>query len=166
MSTGSPILSIHTHNRQSTMQAHACTCTDGFLQQSEFQWQAWHDIRRHGQIALNQTSSFSEALSACPSLRAGGAWKPSSNLRFHLHPQVHPETSPLCRVALRNHVACLKYSCSASLDEKRHSSTGAPTFSIEKVWKLARRGAETDPVGGCWECVSGSKNQVSQRERI
>lgn len=66
MSTDSPILSIHTHDRQSTMQVHAWTCTDGFQQWSEFHWQAWHDAHRHGQIGLNPTSSLAHALSAFP----------------------------------------------------------------------------------------------------
>lgn len=56
--------STHTHDRQSTMQVHAWTCTDGFQQRSEFPQQAWHDACRHGQIGLNPTASLAQALSA------------------------------------------------------------------------------------------------------
>lgn len=48
-----------------------------------------------------------------------------SFLRYHfcsLHCWPCLETFPLCQVALRNLVACLKYSCNASLGEEMNSS--------------------------------------------
>lgn len=170
MSTGSPILFIHTVNNASTcLGLYLCFF---FHTKASSSGRPGTDTCRHGQIGFNQTSITAPTpglclpVCHCRQVLPGGQ-VPIWDFTFvRSHPQAHPETFPLCRVALRNHVACLKYSCSASLDEKTHSSSVAPTFSAEEVWKWAHRGAETDPAGGCWESVSGSESQISQIERI
>lgn len=100
MSTGSPILSVHT---QSTMQAHAWACTYGFSKARRVSsGRPGTDTRRRGQIGFNQTchGTVSKALSARLSLWAGGAPEPNSNLRFPLC-LLHQRPLLLCRVALR-----------------------------------------------------------------
>lgn len=89
------------------------------------------DTRRHGRISFYQT--FISRPSQGPSMQTGGAWKLSSNHRFHLcsWSRPDPETFPLYRLARRNGVAFQKYSCCSRLDEKMHSRLAALSFSAE-----------------------------------
>lgn len=89
------------------------------------------DTQRHGRISFYQT--FISRPSQGPSMQTGGAWKLSSNHRFHLcsWSRPDPETFPLYRVTGWNGVAFQKYSWCSRPDEKMHSRPAAPSFSAE-----------------------------------
>lgn len=134
-----PLHPWHTHTAQSTMQATSPDLGWWFFH-SKVNSTGWSGTDACGEIEFTQTSPVAPCpLSACPSPHPRAKWRLEGQVTIceftsaWLHLQAHWETSPLCGVALRNRVACLKYSCRASLDEKTHSSPGAPTFSAEEV---------------------------------
>lgn len=171
MSPSSP--STHTTDNQ---QCQGMACWDSY-------WWFFHskvnssgrsstDTCRHGQIELNQTFVMAPFWSfVCQPALHSEQVSPGNWFLVWEFTSAHFTLLtrwPLLRVGWHWGIGLPVWNIHAVpfLIKKIHSSTVASTLSAEEKWKLAHHEAEKDPVGGCWECVSGSENQVSKRERI
>ena len=169
MSTGSPILSVHT---QSTMQAHAWACTCGFSTARRVSsGRPGTDTRRRGQIGFNQTSVTAPSPRLCLLVCHCEQVVPRSQIPTWDFTSARSARDLSFCVGWHwgNHVARAKYSCRASLDEKTDSSAVGPTFfcwgSVEVGPPRGRNRSSRWMLGKCvriWASVIPERENLSE----
>lgn len=135
---------LHPHI-QSTMQAHAWTCTYGFPQQSG---RPGTDSFRHSRIGFSQTSVAAQASGPClhvwhceqvVSTKHVTIWDFTS-----AYPTPELTQRPLLCVGWHRGIILRVWNIHAAQALMKIYVFLAPTFSAEEVFKWARHGAETE----------------------